>query len=129
MPIIVLALLYIVLDISAIGAEDRIAHFAHLGGAVFGALSIINVNSSKSFMSRLDRFFSKFKWPKFSFKRKPKMKVYKNAAREMTDDEYNESRKAHQKRVDAILDKISKKGYEGLTKEEKEILFNESKRN
>lgn len=57
------------------------------------------------------------------------MKVYKSDhVQQMNDDEYREALKDHQARVDAILDKISKKGYEGLTKEEKEILFNESRR-
>ena len=77
-------------------------------------------------MNRFDKWFSKLKWP--IFKRKPKMKVYKNDAKNMNDDEYNSNKQEYQKRVDAILDKISKKGYEGLSKEEKEILFNESKR-
>lgn len=127
MPLILIAAIYILIDLRSAFSPDGIAHLAHLGGALFGALSVININSSKNFMNRFDRWLSKFKWP--SFKRKPKMKVYKSAAKEMTDEEYNEARKDHKKRIDAILDKISKKGYEGLSKEEKEILFNESKRN
>jgi len=35
--------------------------------------------------------------------------------------------KARQVKIDAILDKISKSGYESLTKAEKEFLFNQSK--
>lgn len=127
MPLILIAAIYIFIDLRSAFSPDGIAHLAHIGGAVFGAVSVINVNSSKNFMNRFDKWFSKIKWP--SFKRKPKMKVYKSAAKEMTDEEYNKARRDHQLRVDAILDKISKKGYEGLSKEEKEILFNESKRN
>ena len=126
MPIIVLGLVYIIFDLRGLAAGGNVAHLAHLGGGIFGALSIINVNSPKNFMNRLEKWFSNFKWP--SFQRKPKMKVYKNEARSMNDDEYNSSKQDHQLRVDAILDKISKKGYEGLSKEEKDILFNESKR-
>ncbi|MCG8575162.1 MAG: rhomboid family intramembrane serine protease [Flavobacteriales bacterium] len=126
-PLIVLAILYIVGDLRDITSEDNIAHLAHLGGALFGALSIININSSKNFMNRFEKWLSKLKMP--SFKRKPKMKVHKNdEVRNMTDDQYNSQKKANSDRIDAILDKISKKGYDGLTKEEKEILFNESKR-
>ena len=44
--------------------------------------------------------------------------------RPLTDDEYNRRRANDQKRVDEILDKISKSGYENLTREEKEFLFN-----
>ena len=34
----------------------------------------------------------------------------------------------HQERIDAILDKIKQKGYDSLTKEEQEFLFNASKK-
>jgi len=127
-PLMLLALLYIFYDLRGVVNPDGIAHLAHLGGAAFGALSVMNIQSPKNFMNRLERWLSKLKKPRFSFKRKPKMKVYKTDARTMSDDDYNSGKKVHQDRVDAILDKISKKGYEGLTKEEKEILFNESKR-
>jgi cell division protein FtsL len=43
------------------------------------------------------------------------------------DYEYNEEKKARQEKTDAILDKISKSGYESLTKAEKDFLFNQSK--
>jgi hypothetical protein len=45
-----------------------------------------------------------------------------------TDEEYNARKKANQKRIDLILDKISRTGYEGLTKEEKEFLFTHSQK-
>ena len=41
----------------------------------------------------------------------------------MNDMEYNEYKKRKDDRINRILDKISKHGYESLTKEEKEILF------
>lgn len=126
MPIIVLALLYVAVDFFSVGADDNIAHLAHLGGAIFGALSIINVSSPNNFMNRIEKFFSRI----FGiFKRKPKMKVYtSDDVKAMDDDAYRSTKANNQEVVDAILDKISKKGYEGLTKKEKEILFNESKR-
>lgn len=129
-PLFVIAALYVLSDLAGIGSGDNVAHFAHLGGALFGALSVINANSSKNIMNRIDKLIFKLKLGNISFKRKPKMKVYntKKEAKNMTDDEYNSNKRARQDRIDAILDKISKKGYEGLTKEEKEILFNESKR-
>lgn len=40
----------------------------------------------------------------------------------LTDIEYNTLRKERQDKTDAILDKISKVGYEGLSKSEKEFL-------
>ncbi|MBA7545147.1 hypothetical protein ES705_37510 [subsurface metagenome] len=43
--------------------------------------------------------------------------------RQKTDIEFNRQKAEKQKDVDRILDKISKGGYESLTKKEKEILF------
>lgn len=134
-PLIIIAGLYIVTDLMGIteqtkGSGSNIAHFAHLGGALFGALSIIGADSSRHFMYTVDRFFGWFAKPVFLFKRKPKMKVHQggNQTRTMSDEEFNYNKKLRQDRLDAILDKIGKKGYEGLTKEEKDFLFNESQR-
>lgn len=125
-PLILLAALYVFYDLRNVFEPDKIGHIAHLGGALFGALSVLQINSPNNFMNMFDKWWSKIKWP--SFKRKPKMKVYKTEARNMNDEEYNASKLDYQKRVDAILDKISKRGYESLSKEEKNILFNESKK-
>ena len=47
--------------------------------------------------------------------------------RHKSDEEYNVEAKARQAKIDVILDKISKSGYESLTKQEKDFLFNQSK--
>ena len=127
MPLAFIFLPYLLYEFFSLTKGDNVAHLAHLGGAIFGALSIINVHSPKQFMNRLDKLFS-FNL-KGMFKRKPKMKVYKGDARTMTDEEYNENKNAIEERTNAILDKIAKKGYEGLSKEEKEFLFKQSKKN
>ncbi|HNO71250.1 MAG TPA: rhomboid family intramembrane serine protease, partial [Bacteroidia bacterium] len=44
-------------------------------------------------------------------------------------DEYSLNQLNKQKRIDEILDKISKSGYDALTKEEKDFLFKVSGRN
>ncbi len=49
--------------------------------------------------------------------------IPKHSKRQLNDDDYNLQKKQRQKRIDTILDKISKSGYESLTKEEKEFLF------
>lgn len=54
------------------------------------------------------------------------MKVtYKKPA---TDYEYNKVKADYQAKINTILDKISKGGYDSLTKEEKETLFKESQK-
>lgn len=58
------------------------------------------------------------------------MKVaYSNSGnkRSVSDEKINEGKINQQKKVDAILDKIGKSGYESLTKEEKDFLFKASK--
>jgi hypothetical protein len=45
-----------------------------------------------------------------------------------TDEEYNLEAKQKQAKIDAILDKISRSGYDSLTKAEKDFLFTQSKK-
>ena len=86
---------------------------AHVGGALFGYLYMVQYKKGND-ISKL--FTSLFK--------KSNMKVaYK---KNISDDDYSINKIALQKRVDAILDKISKSGYESLNKEEKEVLFKAS---
>jgi hypothetical protein len=60
------------------------------------------------------------------FKPRKNLKVtHKKAANEY---EYNKVKKEHQAKINSILDKISKGGYDSLTKEEKETLFMESQK-
>ena len=96
---------------------------AHIGGAFFGYFYTINLRQGrdigKGFNSVIDFFVTLFKPRK-------KLKVtHKKAA---TEYEYNKIKTEHQTRINSILDKISKGGYDSLTKEEKETLFKESQK-
>jgi hypothetical protein len=53
------------------------------------------------------------------------LKIY--SKKPIPDDVYNDIKAEKQKKIDRILDKISKSGYESLSKEEKDFLFNASK--
>ena len=44
--------------------------------------------------------------------------------RTMSDADFNARKRQEENRVDAILDKISKSGYDSLTKEERDFLYN-----
>ena len=129
--IIILAGLYILKDLLSLGQDDNIAHFAHLGGAILGMISIQNLHSSGNIVNRAQQFGD---WivSLFSGNRKPRMKVKRGkqqaSQRPMTDEEYNAIKKTKQDQIDRILDKISKSGYESLTKKEKDFLFNQSKK-
>ena len=52
---------------------------------------------------------------------------YTRSDQHKTDEQYNFDKRKKQERTDIILDKISKSGYDSLTKEEKDFLFNQSK--
>jgi len=96
---------------------------AHIGGAFFGYFYTLNLRQGRDIgkgMNRIIDFFATL------FKPRRKLKVtHKKVA---TEYEYNKIKTEHQARVNSILDKISKGGYESLTKDEKETLFNESQK-
>ncbi len=96
---------------------------AHIGGALFGYMYSSNLRKGRDtgrwINMILDRIVT-------LFKPKKKMKVtYKKPA---NDYDFNKQKADHQNRINAILDKISKGGYESLTKEEKDLLFRESQK-
>ena len=96
---------------------------AHIGGAFFGYFYIINLRHGHDIGKGFNRIIDFFVT---IFKPRKKLKVtYKKVA---TEYDYNKIRVEHQKRINNILDKISKGGYESLTKEEKEALFKESQK-
>lgn len=117
-----LALFFLFKDLINIGTNDQIAHFAHLGGAIFGLLSIQNLHSSKNILNKIDAFSSRFT---SIFTREKKVKSTRSRVK--TDEEFNSEKRQKQVKMDQILDKISKSGYDSLTKAEKEFLFHQSK--
>jgi membrane associated rhomboid family serine protease len=94
---------------------------AHYGGAIYGYLLAYFLPRGLDLNEKITRFLSTV----FSvFKSKPKIKVvHKNDSfkRQKTDTKSQEE-------VDKILDKISKYGYDNLSKEEKDYLFKFSKK-
>ena len=96
---------------------------AHIGGAIFGYLYAMNIRKGKDLGIWINHIIDRIVT---LFKPKKKMKVtYKKPA---TDYEYNKMKAEHQNKINKILDKISKGGYDSLTREEKDMLFNESKK-
>jgi membrane associated rhomboid family serine protease len=96
---------------------------AHIGGALFGYLYTINLRQGRDLGKRLNKIIDSLAT---IFKPRKKLKVtHKKPA---TEYEYNKIKTEEQKRINSILDKISKGGYDSLTKEEKETLFRESQR-
>jgi len=109
-------LFFILIDIISIPKGNAGGHIAHLGGAIFGALYI---------------FFAHYtlKWKNKSKKKKKFYTSYTTSqGRPLSDEEYNGQKQKQHEALDKILDKISKNGYDSLSREEKDFLFFHSKK-
>ncbi len=130
LKLIYLALFFILMDIITLGVNDGTAHFAHLGGALFGVWSIQKLNSSTNVVVFVQSIFNNMmNFFRNLFSGNKKLRVKKGgktrSTQFKTDEDYNLEKKRKQEKTDAILDKISKSGYESLTKAEKDFLFNQ----
>lgn len=110
---------------------DGVAHFAHLGGMLFGYLMIRywRGHPTAGYGRGGDNIFDGLRrnWERHSHRSAsgPDMSKW-HAARTESDWEYNARKKKQQDEIDRILDKIRKSGYDSLTKEEKRKLFDQS---
>ncbi|WP_127024901.1 rhomboid family intramembrane serine protease [Flagellimonas beolgyonensis] len=97
---------------------------AHLGGAFLGYIYARQLMNGKDigggFAKLMNGIANLFK-PK---KKSPLKTVYK---KQSADSKAAYDRQARQRKIDTILDKISKSGYESLSKEEKDFLFKAGK--
>ena len=89
-------MLYLVIDLMGVSESNAGGHIAHIGGAIVGTLFAFN---------------QKQLW----FQKPSKLKVVKPS-----------SIQHKQAEIDAILDKISKYGYDRLSQAEKDKLFKAS---
>ncbi len=96
-------------------------NIAHLGGALMGFIYIWQLKRGNDWGKPIDAFFG---FIGNLFKPKPVMKVTYRSNEKKTSSSSPED--VSQDEIDSILDKISKYGYEKLTKEEKQKLFKAS---
>ena len=131
---------------SAIGtSNDGVAHLAHLGGMLFGFI-LIRYWKKHPYsgygdfgMNRGHQFFDRMKntWEQRGGRDSRNASngnsgswtnaSQSNNANNRSDWDYNAQKKQQQEEVDRILDKIRKSGYDSLTKDEKQKLFDSSK--
>jgi membrane associated rhomboid family serine protease len=114
----------IALDVLFIGSGDNVARLVHLGGALIGYL-LVREHYRGTDLSKFVRPIEKIWNPNLSGPKKKKPRNKKMYS--VSDVEIVEESKESE--LDAILEKISKEGYDGLTAEEKRKLFELSKRN
>lgn len=114
---------------------DGVAHIAHLGGMIFGFILIRYwkrhpYSGSGNFgPGKGKQFFDNMRssWEKRKGQSANTQSGTNNAGaqRHYSDWEYNNRKKREEDEIDIILDKIRKSGYDSLTKEEKQKLFDQ----
>jgi membrane associated rhomboid family serine protease len=109
-----LVLFYVILDFLSIAGPNSGGEIAHMGGALLGFVYIKRLQKGNDWIAVISNLF----------KRAPRLSKLTVAAHNTGKKSTSRPR---QEDVDRILDKISKVGYESLSKEEKEILFRASK--
>lgn len=115
-----IALIIVIFDFLSIAGYNPGGMIAHLGGALFGFLFIRRLRQGQDWSEGLAKLFRRVG---NIFRRRPVLRVKHT----------NKGRKApapdspRQDEIDLILDKISRSGYESLSKEEKNKLFKASK--
>ncbi len=127
-----IAAFFVALDIIQIPISNAGGHLAHLGGALFGYVYASQLGKGNDIASGFEKAIDWFTGL-FETNKRPKAQmrtVYKKAGKPVaksTTVKFSKSEK--QQRIDSILDKISKSGYDSLTKEEKDFLFDAGKEN
>jgi membrane associated rhomboid family serine protease len=120
------AFVILFIDLIQLPLENTGGHLAHLGGALFGFIYIKILQSgtdlTKPLSMFLDAIVNIFK-PRT---KTPFKKVHRNTTKNVVNSSTSK-KDFTQKQIDDILDKISKSGYDSLTKEEKEFLFKAGK--
>ena len=98
-----LAAFWIALDIIALIGDNAGGHFAHLGGSLFGYLYVMKASNKE-------------------------INLFNGISSQTKTSNTPKNTDLTQQQIDAILDKISKSGYDTLTKTEKEFLFRQGKK-
>jgi membrane associated rhomboid family serine protease len=127
-----IAAFLVLLDVIQIPMGNAGGHLAHLGGALLGYTYTKQLQKGNDIGSWWEKIMDFFVGLFQTSEKKPKMKtVYRNgkrpAAKAPTSRKSRLSKTEKQRRIDDILDKISKSGYDSLSKDEKDFLFKAGK--
>ena len=127
---IVAALLFLDL-IGTAGNINTGGHFAHLGGALFGWYYVYMLKRGTDLAEPIIKFFNYFRERNTVFGqsetgKSPLKTIYKS--RQSEKMKKRERSPDFQDELDRILEKIKQSGYDSLTDEEKEFLFQASKK-
>jgi len=122
-----IAAFFVIISFAQVIGSNGGGNIAHLGGALTGFLFVSQLKKGTDLGKPLTRFAE---WIRGVFQPKPKMKVtHRTPGRNGQSPSPALNTIPNQDEIDAILDKISRSGYESLTKEEKQKLFRASQKN
>jgi membrane associated rhomboid family serine protease len=122
-PIWVLTLIYIAIDVAGVAAGPAAFPLAHIGGGAAGFVFVRLLKNNVDLSDWMNNFYN---W--FINLFNPNKKEQKNIIKERvfyntgSRAPYQKTSNVTEQRVDEILDKISQKGYNALTKDEQDIL-------
>ncbi len=127
-PLLYVGYVFIAFDVyNIITDQNAGGSISHLGGAIFGYLYMKQFERGNDFLGKFIFQISNI----FQKKEKSTFKTYKNTSTQQNvpkdDYDFNHQKVEKQKKIDTILDKISRAGYESLSKEEKDFLFKEGR--
>ncbi len=118
---------FVLVDLISIPASNSGGHLAHLGGALLGYVYARQLIKGKDigegFARMLDSLGSLFK----SRDKKAPLKTVYRKKNTTSGSKIDYDKESRQRKIDGILDKISKSGYESLSKAEKDFLFKAGK--
>jgi membrane associated rhomboid family serine protease len=121
-PLWVITLIYLMVEVARIPFENAGGHIAHLGGAAMGYAFVVALQRGHDWGGWMNNFFdwvnNLFNPDKPKKGASPKATLYYNSKVQP----YKKANLITQQRIDEILDKISQKGYNSLSDDEKEML-------
>ncbi|MBR9921989.1 MAG: rhomboid family intramembrane serine protease [Bacteroidetes bacterium] len=134
----IVAVLILIDIVGVANLSNTGGRIAHLGGAAFGWFFVYQLRQGNDMSTWLNRvidqiseFFrgltSNRKQPKVVY-RDPDARKKRKSRTSRGSSASDSNQESHQAKLDAILDKIKDNGYDSLTSEEKEFLFNASKK-
>ena len=144
-----IAFILFFLDLISIADRSNTGgHLAHLGGAAFGLFFATQLREGRDLGKPINQLidfflnlFTRRSKPKFTYQRggggqkayTEQQKRQQKQSTQTSDTDKNTTAGSgnvtdEQARLDTILDKIKQKGYDSLTKEEKEFLFKASQK-
>ncbi|HEY8510748.1 MAG TPA: rhomboid family intramembrane serine protease [Cyclobacteriaceae bacterium] len=121
-----IAAFFVVVSFIGTVGSNAGGNLAHLGGALIGYLYIKQLKAGHNIGGWVTFLLD---WFRRILKPQARVKVtYRGQRKKTKESRKPTSDRVSQDEIDAILDKISEGGYESLTREEKEKLFNASRK-